>query len=69
METPGLKEEDSSVDIYMENVLTEEARHKCACAHTNGPRRHRKDKHEHMQINKQDSTGKGTDDRDTEDTC
>lgn len=28
LETTGLKEEDSSVEIYMENTLTEEARHK-----------------------------------------
>lgn len=28
METTGLKEEDSSVEIYMENILTEVARHK-----------------------------------------
>lgn len=28
LETTGLKEEDSSVEIYVENTLTEEARHK-----------------------------------------
>lgn len=70
METTGLKEEDSSVEIYIENVLTDEARHKRACTHaqthTHG---HRKDKYEHMHVKKQDSTGKGTEDRDTEDTC
>lgn len=30
---------------------------------------HRKDKYEHVHINEQDSTGKGTDDRDTENMC
>lgn len=34
METTGLKEEDSSVEIYMENILKGEARHKCTCKYT-----------------------------------
>lgn len=44
-----------------------------ACMHkhtyTNTNKATEKNKYEHMHINKQDSTGKGTDDRDTEDMC
>lgn len=75
METTGLKEEDSSVEIYMENILTEEARHKHTHAYTDTHRcthtekEHRRDKYEHMHVYKQDSTGKGTDDRDTGNMC
>lgn len=38
LETTGLKEADSSVEIYVNTILTDEATHT----------------HEHMQINKQD---------------
>ena len=64
LETAGLKEEDSSVEIYTENILTGEAKHKHK--HT---RKHSKDENKHMHVNKQDSTGKGTDDRETEEKC
>lgn len=59
MGAAGLKEEDSSVEIYTANVLTKAAEHK----HAHNKRKMRST----SACN--DSTGKGTDDRDTEETC
>lgn len=72
LDTTGLNEEDSSVEIYMENILKREARHKGTRTHTHNHKStagNREDKYKHMHVNEQDSTGKGTDDRETEDMC
>lgn len=46
METTGLKEEDSSVEIYVEKRLTEEARHE----DMQDKDTHRRDEYEHMHV-------------------
>jgi len=58
----GLKEADSSVEIYVEKVLREEVGHEGACTHG----RPQKTQRRHMHVNNHDSTGKGTDHRDQE---
>lgn len=66
----GLKEDDSSVEIYVQNIFNMETTHK----HTHTfMQRHPhtpmwEDKYK-THAHKEDSTDKGTDDRETEKTC
>lgn len=70
LDPTGLKEDDSSVEIYVENIFNKETTHthtpqsSCKCTHIH--RRRKTNTNMHI---KEDSTGKGTDDRETENTC